>query len=224
MPRHDDPCVPARLDTWRNCSAAGRWTWSIDRQPASDAVADVNAWATAELKGLFDAIRPFARVREMLLDEGTDVPPEALDVTSRELRWQPGVPHDAFERHLLERTRTMSVPIANIALAFDLLVWVRTDASPTVPVLGWVHRIGGGTLALRPLPAGASLEMHSTLFFSGNWYGDSNLELSRLNQPLLRDALAAIEAKGGPITEVDGLPSVSRTGFDEYVAPAGPSS
>lgn len=195
---HDEPCTAPIMDTWRNWDGAGSWTWS-PRGP----------WGVDQLAAVLDALHPIARVRAAVFGGPPDVPPLAMP----ERTWPEGVTHDAFERSLVEAALNEAVPITTIDLVLDLRVWVRTATSGTTPVLAWVNRAAEVALYFGPTSPHGTLDIHHTLFIDGNLAGDPNTELHRLNQPLLRDALAAIESRFGPITEVAGLPGVSRTGF-----------
>jgi hypothetical protein len=194
----DEPCVAPILDTWRNWDRAGSWLWS-PRVP----------WSVDELALVLDVLRPIARVREALFGGPPDAPPLATP----EHEWPEGVRHDVFERSLVEAARAAAVPITTIDIVLDLRVWVRTAPSPATPVLGWVRSAAEMSLYLDDQSPYGALMIHHTLFVDGNLSGEPNTELHRLNQPLLCDALAAIESRLGPITEVEGLPGVSRTGF-----------
>ncbi len=208
-PDRDQPCIEAVMDTWRNWSGAGTWTWAPRTRPTGDAAADLDRWGAAQVAALLEALRPFARVREALLDG----PPEAPLVASGEFRWSGEAPHAEFERAVIDAVRTASGPVTTIDLAFDLHVWVRTAASPTMPVRGWVRGLGTASLVVRRADPYGALSVHHTLFVDGILNGDSNAELHRLDQPLLRDALDSLEARLGPIVEVAGVPGVGRTGF-----------
>jgi hypothetical protein len=194
----DEMCVQPIIDTWQIWDDAGSWTWS-PRAP----------WSAAQLPDVLEALRPFARVREALIGGPPDAPP----IATPERVWTAGLAHDAFERSLIDAALNEPVPITTIDLVVDLLVWVRTATSPTVPVLGWLSR--GAVVALyfgRSSPNG-TLHIHHTLFIDGDLAGDSNAELHQLNQPRLRDALSAIESRFGPITEFAGLLGINRSGF-----------
>ncbi|MET0403001.1 MAG: hypothetical protein ABW123_11390 [Cystobacter sp.] len=58
------------------------------------------------------------------------------------------------------------------------------------------------------------LSMAHTLFRDGNINGSPNTELHHLNNPLLKNLLTTIEARLGPIEYVEGMPGVTRTGFE----------
>jgi hypothetical protein len=99
-----------------------------------------------------------------------------------------------------------------VELSFDLDVWVRTTEGRT-PVRGWVRNVMSGEFMLETASPYGALMMDHTLFLGGSLHGVSNTDLHRLNAPLLANALEAIEARLGPITEVSGIGGVTRTGF-----------
>lgn len=194
----DEPCVVPVMDTWRNWDRAGSWLWS-PRIP----------WNVDQLAAVLEVLHPIARTREALLGGPPDAPPLAMP----ERVWHDGVAHAVFERSLVEAARTAAVPITTIDLVLDLRVWVRTATTRTMPVLGWVRSAAEVSLYFAGRNPYGALVIHHTLFIDGKLAGDPNIELHRLNQPLLRDVLAAIESRFGPIIEVEGLPGVSPTGF-----------
>lgn len=200
----DEPRIMPIMDTWRNWDRAGTWVWTPR-----------GAWSADRLGAVLDVLRPLARVSAAMLGGPPDAPPLATP----ELAWSDSVAHAAFERALVETVRTATVPITTIDIALDLRVWVRTATSRTTLVRGWVHRAAEAALYFGPTSPQGALSIHHTLFMAGNLAGDPNTDLHRLNQPLLRDALAAIELRLGPITEVEGLPGVIRTGFASLDAP-----
>ena len=120
--------------------------------------------------------------------------------------------HAEFELSLVEFIRTASNAVTSIEMTFDLYVWVHT-ATVNSPVRGWVRKTAEVGLQLEIRNPYGALSMDHTLFRDGATHGESNAELHRLNNPLLKEALAAIEARLGPIVEIEGLPDVTRTGF-----------
>lgn len=194
----DEPCVTPIMDTWRNWDGAGSWTWS-PRGP----------WGVEQLAAVIDALRPIARVHKAIFGGPLDASPIAMP----EHTWREAVRHDDFERSLIETAVNEVAPITTIDLVLDLRVWVRTATSRVTPVLGWVCRAADVAIYFGPGAPHGTLEIHHTLFIDGNLAGDPNAELHRRNQPLLRDALAAIESRLGPIAEVAGLPGISSSGF-----------
>lgn len=200
---YDPACIEPVLDTWGNWGGAATWTWSLRDRPGEDH----NRWAAGRVEALLAALRPIARVREVLFDG----PADATPLAEPERTWPDGVAHQEFERAVIDAVHAAPVPVATVDLTLDLHVWVRT-ARDAAPVRGWVRSISSASLVFDEAPYGAWM-MHHTLFIDGQLHGDSNAELHRLNQPLLRDTLAAIEATLGPIIEVTGLPGVTRTGF-----------
>lgn len=198
------------MNTWRWFKDGATWYWVPRSRPASDAVQDLNPWSAAQLAEVLSAFRAIARVRMAVFN----TPPESPPLSTSEWRWIPQeTPHAAFENKLVTAVKTEPHPLTSATLTLDLDVWVRV-ASRKTPVRGWVPDAARVHLLFeRNSPYGA-LSMDHTLFMDGATYDDSNAELHRLNQPLLQETLAAIEARVGFISEVEGrLPGVCRTGF-----------
>jgi hypothetical protein len=211
MSSHRDaaPLEPL-LDTWRRCKYAASWTWAPRSRPPSDEARALNAWGASQLVDLLEVLRPIARVRTALFNGPPDSPP----LTTPKCTWnEQETPHTGFERKLVEAVRTASGAITLVELTFDLYVWVHT-ATERSPVRGWVRNAAEVDLQFEAHDPSGVLSMEHTLFRDGATHGDSNAELHRLNSPLLKDALAAIEARLGPIVHVEGLPGVTRAGFE----------
>jgi len=208
--RQDEPDITPVLDTWGNSSHAASWMWSPRSRPASHEVVALNAWGADELTLTLETLQPFARVRSAYFDGGPGVP---LVNPSRD--WNSLMTSQAgFVRGLVNTLRNSRQVITSVSLTLDLDVWVRVAAGGA-PVRGWVSGMADANLFFDDDPYGA-ISMGHTLFVDGAWFGqsgDSNTELHRLNAPLLKDALARIEARLGPIVEVDGLDGITRTGF-----------
>lgn len=206
--QRDAPCVEPVRDTWGTWSSAASWLWTPRTRPAGSDDAALNAWGADQLVALCEALRPIARLRELscntLPDVTVAVPPCA---------WAPGQAHDAFERDAIAAVRHREVPLSTLDAALDLHAWVRTAASPAAPVRGWVCPGMWASIHIELDDPYGALNLHHTLFFGGALHGAPNTELYQRNSPLLRDAIAAIEAALGPITETSGLPGVTRDGI-----------
>jgi hypothetical protein len=203
------PPIEPLQDTWGRFKHAASWMWSPRSRPASDEAPALNVWGAGQLAELLEALRPIARVRKASFNGPPDSPPLAAPECHWDWRQAPPA---GFERSLIEAVRTAPSPITTVELMFDLYVWVRT-ATASAPVRGWLAGAAQGDLQFETSSPYGALMMNHTLFRDGATHGDSNAELHRLNSPLLRQALAAIEERLGPITEVEGLPDVTRTGF-----------
>lgn len=209
MTSRDNPTIEPVMDSWRNYSDAASWIWEPRSRPESDEAPALNVWGAEQLSQLLEAIRPLARVRKAFFGG----PPESRPLPVPERTWDERESSNAgFERMLIHSLRTASIPITVVELRFDLDVWVRTKEG-RVPVRGWVRGAMRGELMLETQNPYGALMMNHTLFLGGALHGVSNADLHRLNAPLLAEALEAIEARLGPITEVDGLEAVMRTGF-----------
>ncbi|HEX8705972.1 MAG TPA: hypothetical protein VF815_44460 [Myxococcaceae bacterium] len=206
----DEPPIEPLLDTWGRFNDAARWRWSLRTRPASDEAPVLNAWGAGQVAEFLEALRPIARVRQAFFNGPPDSPPLAVPEHTWNERQES---HARFESALLEAVRTSPTPITSAELRFDLYVWVRTPTSGA-PVRGWVAGTAESDLQFETRNPYGSLTMDHTLFRDGATYWDANTTLHRLNSPLLRQALAAIEARLGPIQEVEGLPDVTRTGFE----------
>lgn len=205
----DNDTVEPLLDTWRYFKYAASWMWSPRSRPASNEARVLNAWGADQLTSLLEALRPIARVRTALLNGPPDSPP----LSNPEFTWDKRqTPHAGFERRLAEALRKAPIPITSLELTLDLYVWVRTAAAHT-PTRGWVRGLADADLQFEVESPYGALMMNHTLFRDGATHGDSNAELYRLNSPLLKQALAAIETRLGPIEHIQGLPGVTRTGF-----------
>jgi hypothetical protein len=204
----DDDCIEPLLDTWRHLDHAASWIWSPRSRPTSDEAPVLNAWGADQVADLLDALRPIARMRRARFNGPPDAPPAPPERT-----WiGKDTPQASFERALIDAMRAAPGPITTVELVFDLYVWVRTAAART-PMRGWVRNAAYGDLQFEKDDPYGALMMQHTLFRDGATHGNSNTELHRLNRPLLKDALEAIETRLGPIVHVEGLPDVTRTGF-----------
>ncbi|WP_375771384.1 hypothetical protein NR798_10925 [Archangium gephyra] len=206
----DEDTLEPLLDTWRRFKYAASWTWHPRSRPASDEARELNVWGAGQLADLLEVLRPIARVRTAHFNGPPGAPPPPV----LESDWnEQETSHTGFERRLVELVRTTHGPLTGVELTFDLYVWVRT-ATARAPVRGWVRGAAEGVLLFETHEPYGVLSMDHTLFRDGATHGDSNAELHRLNNPLLKEALAEIEVRLGPIEHVEGLPGVTRTGFD----------
>jgi len=205
MASRDDACVEPILDSWRMHREAGSWRWYIRPEPASGTVAGFNRRAADHGARLVAALKPLVRIYRGFVG--------AVEVSIRRHE-----PHDAFDRRLLEAIRRAPDTVTSIELSLDLSAYARTINSPTTPVRGWIHGIGKAYLLLAP-PSFGAFDIDCTLFLDTEESDQPNEELHRLNQPLLRSALAAIASIWGPIVEYQGMDGVSETGFDAGSAP-----
>jgi hypothetical protein len=205
MASRDDACVEPILDSWRMHREAGSWRWYIRPEPHSGTVTGFNRWAAHHAALLIAALTPLVRIYRGFAG--------ALEIPIRT-----GESHDAFDRRLLEAIRRAPDTVTSIELSLDLWAYARTLDSPTTPVRGWIHGIGKAYLLLAP-PSFGAFDMDCTLFVDTEESDEPNEELHRLNQPLLRRALAAVESTWGPIVEFEGMDGVSETGFDAGSAP-----
>jgi hypothetical protein len=208
-PSREAPCIEPIPDGARWCVAAATWRWSLRARPSGDAATAINPWGASQLAALLAALTPLARVRELRF-----ATPAKLDLlAAASYLWTPGEPHAAFERSAIELVRTAVLPIAAIHVVLDVCVWLRTPPGADAPVRGWIGAALRG--ALRPEADAADAELHldHTLFFDPAPHGVTDAELARLNQPLLRDALAALDAGPGPIDAASGSFGVLRAGI-----------
>jgi hypothetical protein len=205
----DNPPITPVMDSWRNYSSAASWLWTPRSRPEGDDAPTLNAWGAEQLSQFLEALRPFARIRTAFFGG----PPESRPLPVPEHTWdERESSHAGFERMLIHALRTASIPITVVELSFDLDVWVRTqEGSP--PARGWVRGLMRGELMLEMENPYGAVMMNHTLFLGGSFHGRSNADLHRLNAPMLATALKTIEARLGPITEVEGLDEVTRTGF-----------
>jgi len=205
----DNPTIEPVMDTWRNYSSAATWIWEPRSRPEGDDAPALNTWGADQFLQLLEALRPLARVRKAFFGG----PPESRPLPVPERTWdERGSSNAGFERMLINALRTAATPITVVELSFDLDVWVRTQEG-RAPVRGWVRGAMRGELMLETQNPYGALMMNHTLFLGRSLHGVSNADLHRLNAPLLTKVLKAIEEHLGPITEVDGLEGVTRTGF-----------
>lgn len=205
----DEDTVEPLLDTWRHFKYAASWMWSCHSKPVSDGACVLNPWGASQLAGLLEALRHLARLRTALFNG----PPGAPLIAAPEYAWKDQAEkHSGFERRVLDALRTSPGTVTSVEMTFDLHVWVRT-AMDQAPVRGWVRDAAEGDFQFELNHSHGAFSMDHTLFRDGATHGDSNAVLHRLNSPLLKDALAAIEERLGPIEHVEGLEGVTRSGF-----------
>lgn len=206
----DADTIEPLMNTWRWFKDGATWYWVPRSRPDSAEARDLNPWSATQLTEVLAAFHHIARVRTASFNTPPGSPSPATD----EWRWNPGkTSHAEFERKLVTAVRTEPHPLSSATLVLDLNVWVRT-ASRKSPLRGWVPNAAHIQMLFEKDSPYGALSLEHTLFMDGATYDDSNAELHRLNQPLLQETLAAIEARVGSISEVEGrLPGITRTGF-----------
>ena len=198
---YDEPPIEPLMRTWKNASYAGSWTWTPATRPASDTPKDLNPWARSQLQAIFEAFDGFARLRSLLVQGPADGPQPAVSKYS----WNGETPHSRWLQSVLAGVASSSAPITAIEAELDLHVWVETRDSDPGPRLAWVASLADLDLAAEAQNPYGCLWVHHTLFRDGNQTGESNAELHRLNQPLLREGLRRIAERVGPITDIEGV-------------------
>jgi hypothetical protein len=207
LPAVTAPPVEPLVDTWDGADDAG--SWSI--VPAGDEAAPANAWADAALAATARAFDGFARPWSIVFStvDRDDVAPVALVPEG-------GERPDTFVERARAAIRAYAAPVHSVELQLEMLVRVRTPASPLRPVRVWT-RLPADIELRAPGPGRrpyASLSVSHTLFRPESSFGGDNRELAALNAPLLASSLRRWEERLGPITDVDGLTGVSRYGFE----------
>ncbi|WP_428264448.1 hypothetical protein [Haliangium sp.] len=165
----------------------------------------LNASSAQRLEAVLTALALIARPRSALFSG----PPggESLPM----LKWQSGS-NAAFQREVLATLADAPFPITSAEIELDLFAWVHVE-DQSAPIQGWLERAADLDMSFETEAPYSALAMGHTLYRDGNTNGPSNHELHLLNAPMLKAALAAVEAVEGPITEVEGFTDVTREGF-----------
>lgn len=198
------------LETWRRFKYAASWLWTPRSRPVGETPQALNAWGVAQLNEVFHTLSPLMRVRTALFLGRPDAPPPPVS----KFTWAGHEePHAKFEQKLIDFMKECPIALGSVEMTFDLHVWVHLELRQA-PVRGWVDEAANVDLDFEPRSPYGALSMNHTLFRDGATHGDSNAELHRLNNPLLKKTLEMIESRLGTIDEVEGLPDVTRTGFE----------
>ena len=196
----DLPCISPLRDSWRGHKYAASWMWEPPGQTEP-----LNLSSARRLEIVLERLAPIARLRSVLFNEPSGG--ESLPL----LQWQEGS-NEAFQHEVLATLGNAENPINDAEIWLDLFAWVHVEGQ-SLPVQGWLERGAWLDISFETETPYTSLSIDHTLYRDGNSNGPSNHELHLLNAPLLRSVLAAMEEAEGPITEVDGLPDVTREGF-----------
>jgi len=207
----DTDTIKPLMDTWRWFKGAATWYWIPRSRPPSDKAPELNPWSATQLTEVLAVFHRIARVRTILFN----TPPQSPRLSTPEVRWnKETMSHAEFEQKLITIVRTEPHPLISADLTLDLYVWVRTEPR-NPPVRSWILNAASINLLFEENSPYGALSIEHTLFLDGATYDDSNSELHRLNQPLLQETLVDVEARLGPISEVEGrLPGIIRMGFE----------
>lgn len=171
-------------------------TWFIEPNFDFSSISsqDVNSWFADSLIRTLDAFSTFVRIERATF--GTDyTQPDSFKPIS--LEWNHKLSQEEYVKSVVSSIQNYQAPIYELTLNAEILVYVRTQESPTTPVLGWVKDLVefdfyGGSEYGNP---SITLKLNTTLFCPDDDYDEiqSNKELHELNHPQLSASLCLWE-------------------------------
>ena len=226
----ETPLAEPLYDTWTWNQDAGTWSIDYDLDKAFNSASDLNSWFAESTERTLKAFEHLTRAWRVSFGATYE---HQDKVDSVLLEWNIEESYSQYLKEVLQKIREFPVPIYEISIDVDELVYVRTKQS-SQPVQSWIRRPHSEftiSSEMNNIVSGLWFRICHTLYGPGNkeyspltgpypepdedfkFDLDDN-ELQVLNQPLLEKALKQWEeCIGHPISEVDGIPGIYRYGF-----------
>jgi hypothetical protein len=197
-------------DTWNICKYAGSWCIIPIAESTLPEASNTNHWYAEVIHESLIAFASLARIYRVEF--------ELLDkqfTAEKVLDWNVKNSYANFIKIIRQTILTYPVSIYSLAVHLDLFIFCRTLQSLEKTVQAWIRVpsalvIKGSSDNSRPY---ICFEIEHTLFCPYSQHGEDNLELYRLNQPLLERTLHLWEERLGSITEFEGISGIYKYGY-----------
>ena len=213
------PVKPIR-DTWGKISRYHAfWSMFPNINVSSFSVQENNEWFATIIEQILEIWDNFGRIWNIYFNFMSD-PNDYESIKNEFFKWEIDTPYNNYVDKVLKTIRSCSLPIYDVSLEFDLLVYVSTQESPKHLIRCWVRDLGDvnimGGILNDPEPY-VTFSLDTSLFCKQHFLYENNQELYTLNHPLLENFLRTAEKKIGEIKDIQG-PDVFKYGFlSEYV-------